>query len=235
MKYVIGTGWWCDNTGLHSGSKVDNASVDTRKVDFFELWYSQIVKNANPLKIIITDSNSPVKPQLIDKSRVGFISLIENFGHALDEKTKGKLSGWERAFLNGAFYTLLNDIDYYVFIEQDALIFGNGIIEHVIEGMGENCYTHGINKYGGIEQSFVIIKIGIILDFINKLIELQSPNEWIIPESKWAKLHQWFSFQKLPFGYGGCANRPINYSDKYWYAQHFTENELCDLKRLNLI
>ena len=63
MNYIIGTGWWCDDTGVHSHTKHQKyVDTSTRKKDFFDLWYKSIRKFTNPQSIIVVDSNSPVKP-----------------------------------------------------------------------------------------------------------------------------------------------------------------------------
>ena len=56
--------------------------------------------------------------------------MTENFGHPVN--TVGKYSGWTRAAMIGLGYCYYNDIEYCVYVEQDALLFGKGIIERAI-------------------------------------------------------------------------------------------------------
>jgi len=48
-KYIIGTGWWCDGSGEHAGSKQSHLNSDTfiRTKEFFKLWYYFVNKYTN--------------------------------------------------------------------------------------------------------------------------------------------------------------------------------------------
>ena len=134
MPYIISTGWWCDGTGIHAGSVNNKSSNFTRSPAFFDIWIEQVLKVSKPQKILITDSKSPVDyPRKITKNGlVEFVSLNQNFGHAIN--CEGKYCGWTRSILNGAFYSYINDCDF-VYVEQDCLLFGEGIIEKAFESM----------------------------------------------------------------------------------------------------
>ena len=80
MSYIISSGWWCDGSGQHAGSLCNSSDNIIRKEEFFDLWYYSIDKYTDPKKIIIIDSNSPVKPFIADDPRIEWVSLIKNFG-----------------------------------------------------------------------------------------------------------------------------------------------------------
>ena len=85
IKYIIGTGWWCDGSGKHAGSIQKHIkSYDfIRQKEFFNIWYHFINKYTCPEKIIITGSDSPVRPDLPDDPRIEFVNLRKNFGHSV--------------------------------------------------------------------------------------------------------------------------------------------------------
>jgi hypothetical protein len=233
MNYVIGTGWWCDGTGTHTHTKHQQyVDRDTRKEGFFELWYSAISKFTSPKEIILIDSNSPIKPNLEGKDNIKMLSTNKNYGAAVDGTSKGKLCGWSRGVLLGASYAYFNDYDYFVYIEQDCLIKGKGIVEHAIKNMGNAaCSLGGVKSKSPqpLQQSFMIFK----RSFIPKLLqaEMNATQDWlrISPERRYNKLMQG-KMRPLPFGYG--RSRPINFNDKFFYAQHLRTDELNTFKKI---
>ena len=235
--YIIGTGWWCDGTGRHAGS-IQNHMQSTdfiRKKDFFKLWYHFVNKYTNPLKIIIIDSNSPVKPKLLNDSRIEFLSMRKNFGHPVDSLKKQTLSGASRAVLEGAFYSYLNDVDYFIYIEQDCLIYGQGWPERCFEKMKNKKIMYGAGEGTPQPQqmSLMILKREFIPVFINKFIKNWDKTRRLLkkgqnqrnysPERRLYKLFK-KNVDLLPFGYGRV--RPINFDDMYFYAQYLSKEEL---------
>jgi hypothetical protein len=224
MNYIIGTGWWADHTRQHAGSLQNTSSDLTRDRKFFDLWYYHINKYSNPSKIIVTDSCSPIKPDLTNK-KVEFVSLLKNFKPA--RICEGMISGWTRSVLNGAFYSIMNDADYYIYIEQDCLIFGKDIIEKAIENLGDSHFSFGyFNHSLKIEQSFIVIKKEAVLTFINLYLSISKPDSELRPEHKFDLIIKSNNllFKELPFGYG--RNRPFNVNDLHFYIQHITNEEL---------
>ena len=61
------------------------------------------------------------------------IRLPRNPGHATVHT--GHYSGWTASVLYSLEYALAADIDYLVYVEQDVLLYGQGIIEHCIARM----------------------------------------------------------------------------------------------------
>jgi hypothetical protein len=225
-KYIIGTGWWCDGTGVHTHTKHQQyVDKQTRQADFFNLWYKSVSSFTNPHKIIIIDSNSPIKPDLRNKNNVSLFSLSENYGAALDGTRKGVLSGWDRSVLLSASIAFMDDCEYFVYVEQDCVLWGKNIIEDIIKNMGDKKMALG-NGNGTpqlLQQSLIVIKRDYIPKFLN--IELNNTTEELkkSPESRYFnKFKDDVIF--LDIGYG--RKRPINFNDKQFYVQHLNENEL---------
>jgi hypothetical protein len=250
-EYIIGTGWWCDGSGKHprDGKRIQETCDFTRKKDFFQVWYEFVNKYTDPEKIVIVDSNSPVRPELPDDNRIEFLSLKENFGHAYTANRMGVRSGWSRSILGGAFYCFLNDVDYFIYIEQDCLVHGYQWIEKCLNNMGKGriMFGSGEGTPQKIQQSLVIVQKSFIPVFIEmlikgfersrKILEKYSPEgqrkgffgkktvsiKDHTPESRWDR-----AFSKdvdyIPFGYGRA--RPIDFSGEHFYGQHWTRDEL---------
>jgi hypothetical protein len=234
MSYIISSGWWCDRTQVHPGSLRNASDTRIRSKEFFDVWYDCIRAYTCPEKIIVIDSASPIKPKI--HRDVEFISLKRNFLHA--EGCDTRLTGWTRAFLTGAFYSLMNDADYSVFVEQDCVLVGGGIVEQAIAEMEDRGKRISYGRLEGlgayIEQSFVILKNDNILRFIKNYLAIEkSDNAFngISPELKFRMIsEQNDMWCPLPFGYG--RNRPINFQDATFYAQQMTTAELHRLHEI---
>ncbi|MCV2883275.1 hypothetical protein OE749_01020 [Aestuariibacter sp. AA17] len=188
MKYIIGSGWWCaDNPSLDDNEfRIKYGDDEIRGKDFHHVWYDSVNTNTNPSKIVIVDSCSPTKPPL-DRNdpRIEFISLNENPGHST--KHTGKYSGWTRSVLLGLSYAINCDCDYFVYVEQDALLKGKGIIEREIANM-KRPFVFG--KQRGLaqplQQSFFIIDMKYAELFLSRYMAIKARDNKISPERKFA-------------------------------------------------
>mgnify|MGYP000689966581 CR=1 FL=1 len=241
-SYIIGSGWYsCENpteqvdiiTEIHQqkyGGKTCRTS------DFSKLWLINILKYCEklPSKIIITDSNSPDKINdfVSTNELVEIIKLTKNFGHGVYSIKNNILCGWARSVLVGAMYALLNDVDYYVYLEQDLLVFGKNWLDKMILNMIKN--KKNISLYDGretphkLQQSLIIISKHFLQIFISKLINYQ--NNKVSEEHKY-----WDCFENditwIPFK-GGRQRKKL---DKIYYSkQHMSEEELeMEIKKHN--
>lgn len=231
MSYIISSGWWCDQTQVHPGSLRNASDNRIRSREFFDVWYDCIKTYTCPEKIIVIDSASPIKPKI--HQDVEFVSLKRNFLHA--EGCDTQLTGWTRAFLTGAFYSLMNDADYSVFVEQDCVLVGGGIVEQAIAAVEEEGKRISYGRLKGmgsyIEQSFVVVKNDYILRFIERYLNIpQTDNVFngMSPEVKFRTINENDTlWTPLPCGYG--RNRPIDFGDATFYAQQMTTDELRKL------
>lgn len=79
-------------------------------------------------QVVVADSNSPVKPQFVHSDeqaerypKLQWVELSKNFGHEAVSSAP-TIGGWERSVLQGAFQAILNDVDYFIYVEQDLLV-----------------------------------------------------------------------------------------------------------------
>lgn len=230
MKYLIGTGWWCDGTGTHTHTKHQPyVDKETRQQSFFDLWYKSVMCFTNPSKIIIIDSNSPIKPNLSEKQNVILYSLDNNYGAALDGTTKRILSGWDRSILLSASIAFYEDCDYFVYVEQDCLLWGENIIENIINSMGDKkmALGSGNGTPQQLQQSLIVIKKDYI-PFLTNLEMISTEEELSFsPESRYYnKFKDDIKFFDIDFG----RKRPIDFNRDYFYAQHLNKEELENFK-----
>jgi hypothetical protein len=121
----------------------------------------------------------------------------------------------------GSMYAFFNDIEYAVWVEQDCLIHGDGIIDRAVENMGDADFSMGLWQHKlKLETCFIVFRTGRIFDIWKAFKEEASP----FPELRYHALTQKFKFRPLPFGVGRA--RPIPWSDQYYYAQQLTDEEI---------
>jgi hypothetical protein len=144
MNYVIGTGWWCDGTGKHV-DRNETSSNEARHLEFFDMWYDKVQKFTSPDKVVIVNSDSPIKPNFSDYINVTTIDLDKNFNgagilqgarkkfHSSTGVNVSRTAGTRQVFMS-AWYAYYNDFDYYVWLEQDCLVYGD-VIEPSIKNL----------------------------------------------------------------------------------------------------
>lgn len=223
MKYVIGSGWWCDGN-RHPGTNIKQISDFAIGPNFSKHWLACIDKYLSPTKILIVDSNSPIKPNIpLHRSDIEYLSLDQNYGHVSHCRTK--YCGWTRAFLAGAFYAYTNDADF-VFLEQD-LLFKGDIVQAAfdnIDKMGAN-YSHGIwNHNLRTEISFLVIKKDAILDVIYAYTLFEESDIQIRPEHKFFDMSKRMKFTPIPFEFG--RRRPLDFNQDIMYAQKMADEDI---------
>lgn len=253
MSYIIGSGWWC------AGNKPDNrvelfGDNFIRDKAFHNIWYEHICKFTSPSKILIVDSCSPILPDFNrNDQRLEFTRLNLNAGHSTNHQ--GKFCGYMRAILLGLEYTMQCDADYFVYIEQDALIFGKGVIEHCIDNMKTPyMFGSGLGTPGRIQQSFFVIRRDGIWPFIKKINAISYTDNRLSPEEKFHlaccfgsaellsyfsvksnsnRFYKWLDWQCYKYlrnydylPIGYGRVRPIDFSDPFFYFQHGSNEEL---------
>ncbi|MFQ1699282.1 hypothetical protein ACJ5NV_01670 [Loktanella agnita] len=250
-RYIIGSGWWSSESSPEDDNPLRKKLGDPhiRSVEFFDTWYRSITSNASPDEIIVIDSCAPVKPRRDMRDRVRWITLPFNARHSTDHI--GQWSGWMRSVILSATYAMTADCEYFVYVEQDCLLGGAGIIEHCID-RGTNGLIFGAGKGTPqpIQQSFFIVRADRLPNFISNLCALKMRDAELSPEwkflcassrvlvfvanlgllkYKWVRkgalklcLNNFFEF--LPIGSGRA--RPIPFDADFFYFQHATRPEL---------
>ncbi len=257
-NYIIGSGWFCDNKG--TGGWVGSWDFQ-RMQEFSALWYHFVNKYTKPKKIVIVDNASPFKPIFPDDGKIEIISMDRNYKHVCTGHP-GKYCGQMRGIMLTAFYALMNDADYFVFIEQDCLVRGENWIENTIAYMekhnAEISYGWKDHEYRA-DHTIIIVKNSAILDFIRNYIAIEQKDYDVRPELKYLFVHkdqkevnhfQWvkdrrsleqatlafpinrLNFIELPFPYGAIHKRKMDFNKSVFSAQQWSKEELLELLRI---
>jgi hypothetical protein len=233
-KIIVGTGWWCsgENTEGFMGDNI------IRSKNFFDLWYHLVMKYINPSKIIVVDSASPIKPNLNKKQNVEFVSLDRNYLHsrALSKGIlKTKYAGWTRSVFLSACYAHMCDADYYIYVEQDCLIRGEGLLDAAISGGSSgiwlgNQHRNARNVAGAlfssnvVQTSLLIARSESIMRLANgSIVGPQSDGEFA-PEKRLMGNCKPYDLIQIPYG----RNRPLAWDVGPMYAQHMTAEEVIE-------
>jgi hypothetical protein len=256
-NYVIGSGWWCPDTVKPVAGRPYAGSEVIRSAEFHHLWSAVVDTWTSPSSVLLVDSASPIRPP-ITNTCYRTIRLNHNPGHATVHT--GHYSGWTASVLHSLEYALSADSDYLVYVEQDALLFGSGVIEHCISRMRKPLmFGSGEGTPQPLQQSFFIVRKDAMRRFLAGLHLIASPDKVIAPEWKFmlaslrmrgtlvewlcadevrrARLHrllgrliQMIGYDLLPIGSG--RRRPLELTAKHFYFQHGTEQELRKYMKL---
>ncbi len=214
-KYIVTSGWWCGEVADEIRKKQGSEAI--RALSFFDNWKQSVLSHTRPQKIMVLDSASPLKPSREQLSDIEFISILDNPGHST--KHTGKYSGYMRSIIMGITYASMCDADYWVYIEQDVLLQGKGIIEKCIEEMRTPfMFGSGKGTYQLLQQSFIIIHKSGFDDFIKRITRIKSRDCEVAPESKFL-----------------IASSPIYSKLPEWCFKELTKESYIGMKFLGLL
>ncbi len=251
-NYLIGSGWWCAEGNDQAVARPYIGDNVIRSSDFHHLWSAVIDHFCAPAGVVIIDSASPTKPSITNGS-YRLITLPKNPGHALAHT--GHYSGWTESVLFGLEYAIASDVDYFVYIEQDALIFGDGFIERCLAAMRKPfMFGSGQGTPQPLQQSVFFVRKDGFRTLLSGLHEIGARDKIVYPEWKFllastgltgvtarlmrsrsvrrltqvtflGSLLQGMGYDLLPFGFG--RSRPLQAGLNHYYFQH---GELTELR-----
>ncbi|MBO7913687.1 hypothetical protein J5X89_18890 [Vibrio sp. G41H] len=216
MKVIIGTGWWSSNV---DDRKIKHGDDLIRSKEFSEVWLQELNKTVKYDKLVVVDSNSPVKSQsLLGNRDFEYIELLENGGHATN--IVGLHCGWSRGVILSMLYAYYSSCDYYVYIEQDVLIKGDNFVENIISAQ-KTGYSFGKSKDypQPLQQSLFVIEKRKIIEFISRYTSIKYDDNEISCEVKFALCTSKF-FKLLPMRLfvkkcgKGKVSKVINYAQR---------------------
>jgi hypothetical protein len=233
-KLVVGSGWWC----AARPPEWAIGSSFTRSTSFFPLWLAHVRDSLNPSGIMVVDSRSPIVPAKRLRDQVRWVSLDENYGHAVDLRSSSidaKYSGFTRSVLMSAMYALTCDSDF-VYVEQDCLLFGRDLLKAATDGLAGDIFLGapaenalGLNGQIAarkIQQSLIYVRKSGLERFIAGLLQTPLKDSEVSPENIMQSAVHPFELLNIPYG----RSRPINPKLPHFYAQHLSDDELFALR-----
>jgi peptidoglycan/xylan/chitin deacetylase (PgdA/CDA1 family)/SAM-dependent methyltransferase len=231
-KVIVASGWWCD-TSMHDWAL---GSPATRSPAFFDLWYRQVVRCLNPARVVVTDSASPLKPNIHAHRLLQWVELDRNYGHANDiriGRINTKYSGFTRSVLNGAMFALCCDADIFVYVEQDCLVWGEDFLRVAVAASQAEIFMgppaenarglHGNAAAPMLQQSLIVVRRSGLERFLSGILEAPWTDGEVSPEETMRTMLQPYELLQVPYG----RSRPIDFDRSHFYVQHLDDDELA--------
>jgi len=179
---LVCTGWYSNDIPRSYKTYGDDF---IRSRDFRSLWWKSIDSFVTPSNVLIVDSASPIKSNdsLYTCTNINYIELLKNPGHSQNCTTH--YCGAMAAIILGMEYALHNDVDLFLYIEQDALMYGSGIEEKIKKCLTKHDLVFGNGgRYLDIEQTIFAANKKGIRKFLAALHSIDFSDKQIQPEFK---------------------------------------------------
>ncbi len=227
-----------------------------RGAGFRPLWWKSVDTFIKPQHVFIVDSASPVKPDdaACTATPFQYTELLINPGHSQNGETH--YCGYMASVIMGLEFALHNDVEMFLYVEQDALVFGDAIVEKTKNALRRKDLVFG-SSGNDIQQSFFAANKKGIRHFLSALHAINYSDKQVAPEHKFMfaasrflpspviKLAEFTEIEKMRVAglrlfslacsltknyeflpFGYGRERPINFRDDVFYFQHGSADEL---------
>lgn len=178
---LVTSGWYASNEPRSYRTKGDDF---IRGTDFRSLWWQSLDRFAQPAHVFIVDSASPVKPDDAACTTTKFqrVELLMNPGHSQNGTTH--YCGYMAGVILGLEFALHNDVEMFLYVEQDALLFGDDIIKKTKNALRRKDLVFGGTSDVDIQQSFFAANKKGIRHFLSALHAINYSDKRVAPEHK---------------------------------------------------
>ena len=178
---LVTTGWYASDEARTYETAGDDL---IRGANFRPLWWQSVDSFIKPRHVFIVDSASPIKPNDAAWTATKFqhLELLINPGHSRNAKTH--YCGWMASMIMGLEFALNNDVEMFVYVEQDVLVFGDKIIEKAKNALRRKDLVFGSGTSVDIQQSFVAANKKGIRRFLSALHAIDYTDKQMAPEHK---------------------------------------------------
>ena len=178
---LVTSGWYAANEPRSYRTTGDDF---IRGVGFRPLWWRSLDRYVAPAHVFIVDSASPVKPDdaAFTSTRFQRVELLTNPGHSQNGKTH--YCGAMGAIILGLEFALHNDVEMFLYVEQDALLFGDAIVAKTKNALRRKDLVFGRGTEVDIQQSFFAANKRGIRHFLSALHAIDYSDKQVAPENK---------------------------------------------------
>lgn len=200
---------------------------------FHHLWWKNLHKYASPDRVIIISSSNFFVPN----AKGEWIVMGGDLGSPEAVYHRDKpfyCSAYPAIWMAGAMLAYLNETDV-IFVEQDCLAFGPWV-EQIYRELGTRSVLFGKNQMHGAATSLFLVKHRFIPRFVQHYMEQGSEDVLTrMPENKILRLAGRWPEHYGQYSFGYDKDRPLNITDKVWYAQKLTPEDLLQIEEAGLI
>jgi hypothetical protein len=178
---LVTSGWYASGEPRNYHTDGDDF---IRSPAFRPLWWKSLDRFVKPEHVFIVDSHSPVKPDDAACTSTPFqrVELLINPGHSQNGRTH--YCGAMAAMLMGLEFALHNDVEMFLYIEQDALLYGDAIVEKTKRALRRKDLVFGKSSALDIQQSFFGANKRGIRQFLSQLHSIKFSDKQVAPENK---------------------------------------------------
>jgi len=179
---LICTGWY-SSEAVRTYETFGDDSI--RRLSFRPLWWQSVDRFIQPQHVLIVDSASPVKPEdhLYTSTKFSNIELLKNPGHSQNCETH--YCGYMASVILGLEFALHNDVDFFLYVEQDALVYGADFVKKIQHQLLSHDLIFGAgDQDGDIQQSIFAANKRGIRKFLSRLHSINNTDRQIAPEMK---------------------------------------------------
>lgn len=180
---LVTTGWYA-SAQPRSYTTFGDDSI--RGPEFRRLWWQSLQSFVRPQHVYVVDSASPVKPSddtfAKPPTDLRVVELLINPGHS--QNTVHHYCGFMAGMLLGMEYALYSGVDYFLYVEQDALLYGQNLIAVVEKALLRNGVVFGGNSGGLVQQSLVAFDRRIMRRFLSNMHAIDLSDKLLSPEFK---------------------------------------------------
>lgn len=213
MKYLIGSGYH------------PHRSAEW----FYPLWLSNTLCHTRPEQIVVVADSGARSP--LCRPEVEWVSMKGDLGHVYDLLAGRKdydWCGWSMTICITALLAYFNECDY-IHKEQDVLAFGPWVEQIYAEAGDKNVMT-GHAEGIACAQSIFWVRHQFIPEFVRIYLGTgDERTEQQFGELKFKRLEEKYKHDFGRYSFGFDRERPIRHTDKVFYAQKLTPDELRSL------
>ena len=222
INYTVGTGFF---ESPHPLSPENPPPIP----GFAEIWMRQIAKaDPQPKEIVAIGVGGCAPPY---RHPIQSITLGGNLGYI--GGTRHHLGGWSAGAIALSMVAYNNGTDF-IYVEQDCLCFGDWVRTLYRDSeLLQVAFGRSIRMAAA--QALFLVKHDYIPQFVCDYLTLPRDSLEFVPESKFAKLAATKPDKWGRFSFGYDRDRPFDVSQKAFYLQHLTMQELDEVRGAGLI
>jgi hypothetical protein len=179
---LVITGWYSSDRARNYVTFGDDS---IRSAEFRPLWWRSLDTFVQPQHVLIVDSASPIKPNdaAYTASKLQHLELLINPGHS--QNGRAHYCGYMSSVILGMEFALQNDVGMVLYVEQDALVFGEHIVARTKNALRSHDLVFGGRQAGtDIQQSFFAANKKGIRRFLAAMHAIDYSDRQIAPEHK---------------------------------------------------
>lgn len=157
---------------------------EIRSEGFRPLWWKSVDTFVKPDHVLVVDSAAPVKvdDKAFTQTDVRAVELLVNPGHS--QNTPHHYCGFMAGFIMGLEYALYSGVDYCLYLEQDALTYGDDLVQRIEQRLLKTPILFGGQRGDFVEQSMMVLDRRAIRGFLKQMHAISRSDKLLAPELK---------------------------------------------------